>query len=107
MDEQVIVRGPAQGRTLLVGSGDYVTYKARSAETGGAYFCFEVSTTPGFGPPLHTHAYRELSTHAAEHGVALRFESTVMDGTPLFGMAEAALPATTINGLRGLLKDWK
>jgi quercetin dioxygenase-like cupin family protein len=32
----------------------------RSAETDGSYFCFEVSTTPGFGPPLHTHAYREL-----------------------------------------------
>jgi quercetin dioxygenase-like cupin family protein len=60
MDEQVIVRGPGEGRTLLVGGGDYVTYKARSAETGGAYFCFEVSTTPGFGPPLHAHAYREL-----------------------------------------------
>jgi quercetin dioxygenase-like cupin family protein len=60
MNEQVIVRGPAEGRTLLVGGGDYVTYKARSVETGGAYFCFEVTTTPGFGPPLHTHAYREL-----------------------------------------------
>jgi quercetin dioxygenase-like cupin family protein len=60
MNEQVIIRGPGEGRTLLVGSGDYVTYKARSAETGGAYFCFEVRTTPGFGPPLHTHAYREL-----------------------------------------------
>jgi quercetin dioxygenase-like cupin family protein len=43
-----------------VGGGDYVTYKTRSEETDGAYFCFEVSTTPGFGPPLHTHAYREL-----------------------------------------------
>jgi quercetin dioxygenase-like cupin family protein len=60
MNEQVIVRGPAEGRTLLVGGGDYVTYKARSEETGGAYFCFEVRTTPGFGPPLHTHDYREL-----------------------------------------------
>lgn len=40
--------------------GDRVTYKARSAETDGSYFCFEVSTTPGFGPPLHMHAYREL-----------------------------------------------
>src|SRR5256885_10076686 len=60
MDEQVIIRGPAEGRTLLVGGGDYVTYKARSAETGGAYFCFEISTTPGFGPPLHAHSYREL-----------------------------------------------
>lgn len=60
MSEQVIVRGPAEGRTLLVGGGDYVTYKVRSAETDGAYFCFEVTTTPGFGPPLHRHAYREL-----------------------------------------------
>jgi quercetin dioxygenase-like cupin family protein len=60
MSEQVVVRGPGDGRTLLVGGGDYVTYKASSAETGGAYFCFEVSTTPGFGPPLHRHAYREL-----------------------------------------------
>jgi quercetin dioxygenase-like cupin family protein len=60
MSEQVIVRGPGEGRTLLVGGGDQVTYKIRSAETDGAYFCFEVSTTPGFGPPLHTHEYREL-----------------------------------------------
>lgn len=60
MGEQVIVRGPGEGRSLLVGGGDYVTYKATSAETDGAYFCFEVSTTPGFGPPLHTHDYREL-----------------------------------------------
>jgi quercetin dioxygenase-like cupin family protein len=60
MSESVIVRGPGEGRTLLVGGGDRVTYKVRSAETAGSYFCFEVSTTPGFGPPLHTHAYREL-----------------------------------------------
>jgi quercetin dioxygenase-like cupin family protein len=60
MSEQVIVSGPGEGRSLLVGGGDYVTYKVRSAETEGAYFCFEVSTTPGFGPPLHTHEYREL-----------------------------------------------
>ena len=60
MPEQVIVRGPGEGRALLVGGGDVVTYKVRSGETSGAYFCFEVSTTPGFGPPLHEHAYREL-----------------------------------------------
>ena len=28
-------------------------------------------------------------------GAALRFESTVMDGTPIFGMVEACLPVTT------------
>jgi quercetin dioxygenase-like cupin family protein len=60
MNESVIVRGPGEGRTLLVGGGDQVTYKVRSSETDGSYFCFEVSTTPGFGPPLHSHSYREL-----------------------------------------------
>ncbi len=51
------------------------------------------------------HAYHELSALAAEHGVALRFESTVMDGTPIFSMAEAALPATEIASFRGLLNS--
>ena len=51
------------------------------------------------------HAYRELRALAGEHRVQLRFESTVMDGTPIFGMAEAALPATTISSFRGLLNS--
>jgi len=60
MSEQVVVRGPGEGRTVLVGGSDYVTYKVRSAETERAYFCFEVSATPGFGPPPHRHSYREV-----------------------------------------------
>jgi mannose-6-phosphate isomerase-like protein (cupin superfamily) len=60
MSEAIVIRGAGEGRTMLVGGGDYVTYKVTSAESGGAYFCFEASTTPGFGPPLHRHAYREL-----------------------------------------------
>lgn len=60
MNERVVVCGPREGRTLLVGGGDCVTYKARGADTGGSYFCFEASTSPGFGPPLHAHAWREL-----------------------------------------------
>jgi hypothetical protein len=55
MTERTIHPDPGEGRTLLVGGGDYVTYKARTAETGGGYFCFEVATTPGFGPPLPVH----------------------------------------------------
>jgi quercetin dioxygenase-like cupin family protein len=72
MSEQVVVRGPGEGKTLLVGGGDYVTYKIASAETDGSYFCFEVSTTPGFGPPLHRHTYRELF-----YVLAGRYEFTV------------------------------
>lgn len=60
MSEHVIVRGPGEGKTVLVSASDYITYRIRSDETDGAYFCFEASTTPGFGPPLHSHAYREL-----------------------------------------------
>ncbi len=60
MSEKVVVRHRGEGKTVLVGGADYITYKVRSAETGGAFFCFEASSSPGFGPPLHTHAYREL-----------------------------------------------
>jgi quercetin dioxygenase-like cupin family protein len=60
MNNRVIVRGPGEGRSLLVGAGDSVTYKAASKETDDDYFCFEMTTAPGFGPPLHKHAYREM-----------------------------------------------
>jgi homoserine dehydrogenase len=51
------------------------------------------------------YAYRELRALAAAKGVALRFESTVMDGTPLFGMVESCLPATEVLGCRGALNS--
>jgi quercetin dioxygenase-like cupin family protein len=60
MSEPVIVRHRGEGKTVLVGGADYITYKVRSAETNGAFFCFEASSSPGFGPPLHSHSYREL-----------------------------------------------
>jgi homoserine dehydrogenase len=51
------------------------------------------------------HAYRELRDLAEEHGVALRFESTVLDGLPIFDLAEFCLPATEISGFRGPLNS--
>jgi mannose-6-phosphate isomerase-like protein (cupin superfamily) len=60
VSERVVVRHRDEGRTVLVGGSDYITYKVRSAETDGEFFCFEASTDPGFGPPLHSHSYREL-----------------------------------------------
>ena len=51
------------------------------------------------------HAYRELRDLAAARGQCLRFESTVMDGTPIFGMVEACLPVTRIASLRGPLNS--
>jgi len=51
------------------------------------------------------YAYRELRALATERGLALRFESTVMDGTPIFDMAEFCLPATRILGFGGPLNS--
>jgi homoserine dehydrogenase len=51
------------------------------------------------------YAYRELRALAAERGLALRFESTVMDGTPIFDMAQYCLPATRVLGFRGPLNS--
>jgi homoserine dehydrogenase len=61
------------------------------------------AVTANKGPIAH--AYRELSDLAATQGQRLRFESTVMDGTPIFGMVEACLPVTRIASLRGPLNS--
>jgi homoserine dehydrogenase len=61
------------------------------------------AVTANKGPIAH--AYRELRDLAAAKGQRLRFESTVMDGTPLFGMVESCLPVTRIASLRGPLNS--
>jgi homoserine dehydrogenase len=49
------------------------------------------------------HAGEELHMLARQHGVHLRYESTVMDGLPVLNLAEFTLPAAGIRGFRGLL----
>jgi len=61
------------------------------------------AVTANKGPIAH--AYRELRDLAAAKGQRLRFESTVMDGTPIFGMVEACLPVTRIASLCGPLNS--
>jgi homoserine dehydrogenase len=51
------------------------------------------------------YAYHQLQALAAEKDLALRFESTVIDGTPIFNMVDSSLPVTTISGFRGLLNS--
>jgi quercetin dioxygenase-like cupin family protein len=102
MSTRFIHLGPGEGRTLLVGGGDYVTYKARTAETDGGYFCFEVSTTPGFGPPLHAHDYREcfyVLEGEYEFTVGENGErSTVTAGAGSFLAVAPNMPHTFRNG---------
>jgi homoserine dehydrogenase len=50
-------------------------------------------------------AYRELADLAGTRGLQFRFEGTVMDGTPVFNMAESCLPGTEVLGFSGVLNS--
>ena len=50
-------------------------------------------------------AYHELKAMAIERGVKFRFEGTVMDGAPVFNLAEYCLPAARVTGFYGLLNS--
>ena len=49
--------------------------------------------------------YRELSGLARERGVALRFESTVMDGVPVFHLARCGLQGASVLSVEGILNS--
>ncbi len=51
------------------------------------------------------HAYADLREEAIRAGVQFRFESTVMDGAPVFSMARTALPGAEIRGFFGVLNS--
>lgn len=51
------------------------------------------------------HAYRALAEEARREQVEFRFESTVMDGTPVFNNVRNNLPGVKIRGFRGVLNS--
>jgi homoserine dehydrogenase len=51
------------------------------------------------------HAYAELTGEARCAGVEFRFESTVMDGAPVFSLVRDHLPGVTIDGFTGVLNS--
>ncbi len=55
------------------------------------------------GPIVY--AYRELRDLARAKGRKFLFESTVMDGTPIFSMFPYSLPAVELRGFRGILNS--
>lgn len=79
-------------------TGEPAISHVRVALAGGRHV-----VTANKGPIAH--AYRKLRDLAAQRGVCLRFESTVLDGTPIFNLAEFTLPATRILGFRGPLNS--
>jgi len=59
--------------------------------------------TANKGPVVH--AYRELSSLANSKQRAFLFESTVMDGAPIFSMWREALPSAKLLSFRGVLNS--
>jgi homoserine dehydrogenase len=51
------------------------------------------------------HAYAELAEEARAAGVHFRFESTVMDGAPVFSMVRDHLPGVEVRGFTGVLNS--
>ena len=51
------------------------------------------------------HAYAALAEEAKRAGVQFRFESTVMDGAPVFNLARNTLPGCKIRGFTGVLNS--
>jgi len=59
--------------------------------------------TANKGPVVH--AYRQLTELARSKNRSFYFESTVMDGTPIFSLFREALPGARLLGLRGILNS--
>jgi homoserine dehydrogenase len=59
--------------------------------------------TANKGPVAH--AYADLEQMARVAGVQFRFESTVMDGAPVFNLVRETLPGVTIRGFQGVLNS--
>src|SRR5262249_11091411 len=101
--EEFIQAGKVVGATLLIElttlnpqNGQPALNHIRSALQAG----MDVITA-NKGPIAH--AQSELQIMAQQHNAQLRFESTVMDGLPIFNLAQFTLQAAGIRALRALL----
>jgi homoserine dehydrogenase len=65
--------------------------------------CGMHAITANKGPVVY--AYRQLTELAAKRARKFLFESTVMDGAPIFSLFRSALPAARLIGFRGILNS--
>lgn len=59
--------------------------------------------TANKGPVVH--AYQQLTDLAAVQGRSFYFESTVMDGAPIFSLFRSTLPAAKLHSFKGILNS--
>jgi len=87
-----------EATSLSVSDGQPAIDHIRAALEAGAH-----AITANKGPIVH--GYEELSALAVKKGRRFLFESTVMDGVPIFSMFREALPAIHLRGFRGILNS--
>ena len=86
-----------EATSLNVQTGQPAVGHIRAALEHGAH-----AITANKGPIVH--AYRELRDLAASRGKKFLFESTVMDGVPIFSLFDQ-LPAIHLQGFHGILNS--
>jgi homoserine dehydrogenase len=86
-----------EATSLTVESGQPAVDHIRAALNHGAH-----AITANKGPIVH--AYRELRDLAAARGKKFLFESTVMDGVPIFSLFDQ-LPTIRLQGFHGILNS--
>jgi homoserine dehydrogenase len=87
-----------EATSLSVKDGQPAIDHIRAALESGAH-----TVTANKGPVVH--AYEELSSLAEAKGRRFLFESTVMDGVPIFSMFRDGLPLVHLKGFRGILNS--
>jgi len=87
-----------EATSLNVETGQPTIDHIRAALEHGAH-----AITANKGPVVH--AYEELRELAARRGKQFLFESTVMDGIPIFSLFRNTLPAIEVKGFKGILNS--
>ena len=87
-----------EATSLNVDSGEPAIDHLRAALENGAH-----AITANKGPIVH--AYEELIALAKQQKRRFLFESTVMDGIPVFSLFGECLPALHLRGFRGVLNS--
>ena len=87
-----------EATSLNVENGEPAIDHLRAALEHGAH-----AITANKGPIVY--AYEELTALAEQRGRRFLFESTVMDGIPVFSMFRENLPTIRLHGFRGVLNS--
>jgi homoserine dehydrogenase len=87
-----------EASSLAVETGQPATEHLKAALENGAH-----AISANKGPIVH--AYREIAALAREKGRQFLFESTVMDGVPIFSLFPLGLPVTELRGFHGVLNS--